>query len=49
MTIVNIDNMNAYCDVSLKEYKLAQLKVDYHFVKGDIADRQEYALRAPDG
>ena len=45
-TIVNIDNMNAYYDVSLKEYRLAQLKVeseklkvDYHFVKGDIADK----------
>jgi len=45
-TIVNIDNMNAYYDVSLKEYRLAQLKVeseklkvDYHFVKGSIADK----------
>ena len=45
-TIVNIDNMNAYYDVSLKEYRLAllkveseKLKVDYHFVKGDIADK----------
>jgi len=45
-TIVNIDNMNAYYDVSLKEYRLAQLKVeseklkvDYHFVKGDIANK----------
>jgi nucleoside-diphosphate-sugar epimerase len=45
-TIVNIDNMNAYYDVSLKDYRLAQLKVeseklkvDYHFVKGDIADK----------
>ena len=38
--------MNAYYDVSLKDYRLAQLKVeseklkvDYHFVKGDIADK----------
>jgi nucleoside-diphosphate-sugar epimerase len=45
-TIVNIDNMNAYYDVSLKDYRLAQLKVeseklkvDYHFVKGSIADK----------
>ena len=45
-TIVNIDNLNAYYDVSLKDYRLAQLKVeseklkvDYHFVKGDIADK----------
>lgn len=45
-TIVNIDNMNAYYDVSLKEYRLAQLnaeserqKVDYRFVKGSISDK----------
>ena len=45
-TIVNIDNMNAYYDVSLKEYRLEQLKVEsgklkvnYQFVKGDIADK----------
>lgn len=45
-TIVNIDNMNAYYDVSLKEYRLTQLKVEseklkvnYQFVKGDIADK----------
>lgn len=48
-TIVNIDNMSAYYDVSLKEYSLAQLKVDHHFVKGDIAYRQKYGLRTPDG
>ena len=46
-TIVGIDNMNAYYDVSLKEYRLSQLKdeseklkVNYHFVKGSIADRE---------
>ncbi len=46
-TIVNIDNMNDYYDVSLKEYRLEQLKVeseklkvDYQFIKGDIADKQ---------
>lgn len=45
-TIVGIDNMNDYYDVSLKEYRLKQLKVkseesriDYHFVKGNIADK----------
>ena len=27
-TIVYIDNMNAYYDVSLKDYRLAQLKVE---------------------
>ena len=44
--IVNIDNLNAYYDVSLKEYRLEQLKVEsgklkvnYQFVKGDIADK----------
>ena len=46
-TIVGIDNMNAYYDVSLKEYRLSKLKVesenlkvDYHFVKGSIADQK---------
>ncbi len=47
-TIVNIDNMNAYYDVSLKEYRLKELEdaasaishhTSYVFVKGDIADK----------
>ena len=59
-TIVGIDNMNDYYDVSLKEYRLKTLLnspclgrtsdtspqqgetergCDYHFVKGDIADK----------
>lgn len=45
-TIVGIDNMNDYYDVSLTEYRLKQLKdksveprIDYHFVKGNIADK----------
>ena len=45
-TIVNIDNMNDYYDVSLKEWRLEQLKVEseqlnvnYTFVKGDLADK----------
>ncbi len=46
-TIVGIDNMNSYYEVSLKEYRLQQLKeincqlstVNYQFVKGDIADK----------
>ena len=44
-TIVNIDNMNAYYDVSLKEYRLKELEgmvpvgIKYTFVKGDIADK----------
>ena len=46
-TIVNIDNMNDYYDVSLKESRLKELSdirhqtsdSKYHFVKGDIADK----------
>ncbi len=44
-TIVGIDNMNNYYDVSLKEYRLKELEaakpegVNYQFVKGDIADK----------
>lgn len=44
-TIVGIDNMNDYYDVSLKEYRLKELEaakpegVNYQFVKGDIADK----------
>ena len=44
-TIVCIDNMNNYYDVSLKEYRLAELDkakpadVNYVFVRGDIADK----------
>lgn len=53
-TIIGIDNMNAYYDVSLKEYRLKGLEtlhsqltlnsplstINYHFVKGSIADRE---------
>ena len=46
-TIVGIDNLNAYYDVSLKEYRLEQLKVEsekckvkYESVIGSIADRE---------
>jgi len=44
-TIVGIDNMNDYYDVSLKEYRLKELEaakpegVNYQFIKGDIADK----------
>ena len=46
-TIINIDNMNDYYDVSLKEYRLKELEninsqlstINYQFVKGDIADK----------
>ena len=44
-TIVNIDNLNDYYDVSLKEWRLKELErlvpsdVNYFFVKGDLADK----------
>ena len=48
-TIVGIDNMNDYYDVSLKEYRLRELEtlsrnsqfsiLNFQFVKGDIADK----------
>ena len=49
-TIIGIDNMNDYYDVSLKEYRLEQCSIfnvqcsinnnSWKFVKGDIADKQ---------
>ena len=45
-TIVGIDNLNNYYDVSLKEYRLRELdkakpaSISYQFVKGSIADRE---------
>ena len=45
-TIVGIDNLDSYYDPSLKEYRLQELDkakpagIDYHFVKGSIADRE---------
>ena len=49
-TIIGIDNMNDYYDVSLKEWRLEQLSMisdqcsvngnGWHFIKGDIADKQ---------
>ena len=45
-TIVGIDNMNDYYEVSLKEYRLRQLDTlvpegtTWKFVQGDIADKQ---------
>ncbi len=44
-TIIGIDNMNDYYDVSLKEFRLKEIDgllpegTTYHFVKGDIADK----------
>ncbi len=45
-TIVGLDNMNSYYDVSLKEYRIREIEsqphseVDWHFVRGDIADKE---------
>lgn len=46
-TIVGLDNMNDYYDVSIKEYRLAEIErlaaqkphVRWEFVKGDLADK----------
>ena len=47
-TIINIDNLNDYYDVALKEYRLQELEaaansqlsiVNYQFIKGDLADK----------
>ncbi len=46
-SIVGLDNLNNYYDVSLKEYRLKELEtvsskhpaVSYQFVKGDLADK----------
>lgn len=42
MTVVGIDNMNDYYDVSLKEYRLNELSKyeNFRFVRGDIADKE---------
>lgn len=39
--IIGIDNMNAYYDIRLKEYRLAELKKypNFKFIQGDIADQ----------
>ena len=44
--VVGLDNMNHYYDVSLKEYRIREIEgqerkeVDWHFVRGSIADRE---------
>ena len=46
-TIVGLDNLNNYYDVSLKDYRLKEIEtvsskhpaVNYQFVKGDLADK----------
>ncbi len=47
LSIVGIDNMNDYYDVSVKEWRLAEIEKEagrhpessYQFIRGDIADR----------
>lgn len=46
ISIVGIDNMNSYYDVSLKEFRLREIqktceevKGSFEFIKGDIADK----------
>ncbi len=47
ITIVGIDNMNDYYDVSIKEWRLSEIEKEsvrhpessYKFIKGDIADK----------
>ena len=45
-TIIGLDNMNNYYDVSLKEYRLQEIEkncqlstVNYQFIRGDLADK----------
>lgn len=45
-TIIGLDNVNDYYDVSIKEWRLsgiekaaAESSCSYHFIKGDLADR----------
>ena len=47
VTIIGIDNLNDYYDVSLKEYRLSVISSEaeknqckYHFIKGDIASKE---------
>lgn len=41
LTVVGLDNMNDYYDVSLKEYRLEQLSKcpNFTFIKGNLADK----------
>ena len=47
MTLIGLDNMNSYYDVSLKEYRLSEIEklaqanpqVTWTFIKGDLADK----------
>ena len=47
MTLIGLDNMNAYYDVSLKDYRLSEIEklaqtnpqITWKFIKGDLADK----------
>lgn len=41
-TVIGLDNMNDYYDVSLKEYRLNELQnfSNFKFIKGNLADKQ---------
>ena len=47
ITLIGLDNMNDYYDVSLKEYRLRQIETTaaqrpsatWHFIRGDLADK----------
>ncbi len=47
-TVVGVDNLNAYYEVSLKDARLARLKANKNFTfeKADISDRQSMAIVA---
>lgn len=45
-TVIGLDNVNDYYDVSIKEWRLSEIEkaaaessCSYHFIKGDLADR----------
>lgn len=45
-TVIGLDNVNDYYDVSIKEWRLSEIEKaaaesssSYHFIKGDLADR----------
>lgn len=45
-TVIGLDNINDYYDVSIKEWRLSEIEkaaaessCSYHFIKGDLADR----------
>ena len=44
-TVVGLDNLNAYYDVTLKKTRLSRLEAEphFHFVRADLADREAMA------